>query len=305
VLASIAHELNSPLASTESAAGHLASIQGEAARAISALRSMPQPLAGLVDRILARQSDVPYVDTARRKALAVRLAAAGCAEPDEIADDLCDLGETEPSDEDIALVAGSGGPDAVVVAWVLGSMFGSSALAAKAARRSADVVRSLNAYLDLARLDETVLVEFDIVERLRNCCAYGSAAACPLAFDLEEGLLAYGDPERLDLVWENLVKNALFAAGKTGMATVRARSDGAWTVVSVEDDGAGVDPAVRDRLFDPLISTKALEEGKGLGLDICRRIVDAHGGTISFESAPGRTVFTVRLPGKPDGALAR
>jgi signal transduction histidine kinase len=167
------------------------------------------------------------------------------------------------------------------------------------------VVRSLNAYLELARPDESALVEFDIVGRLQRCADYGSSGTCPVALELEEGLRAYGDPERLDLVWENLVKNALFAAGKAGRVTVRARSDGSGAVVSVEDDGAGVDPAIRDRLFDPFFSTKAQEEGKGLGLDICRRIIDTHGGTISFESIPGRTVFAVYLPGRPDGDMGR
>lgn len=305
VLAAIAHELNSPLASAESAAGHLASIHDEAAAAIRKLRSMPEPLARLVDRILDGQADVPYCDKARREALEARLADAGCAEPGELADDLCDLGESALSDDDLALVAGPGGVDAVGAAWVLGSMFGSSALAAKAARRSADVVRSLNAYLELARPGESALVEFDIAGRLMSYAAYGSAGTLSLAFELEEGLRAYGDPERLDLVWENLVKNALYAAGKAGKVTVRARSDGSGTLVSVEDDGAGVEPSMRDRIFEPFVSAKALEEGKGLGLDICRRIVDTHGGDISFESEPGRTVFTVRLPGRPDGAADR
>jgi len=181
-------------------------------------------------------------------------------------------------------------------------MFGSSSLVALAARRSADVVRSLNAYLDLSLPDESVLVDFDIAGRLLGLCAEAGAARRGVRYELEDGARAYGDPDRLDLVWENLISNALFAAGKGGTVTVRSLSDGAATVVEVEDDGPGVDPAIRDRLFEPYVSTKALEEAKGLGLDICKRIVDTHRGTITFESEPGRTVFRVWLPGPPDGA---
>jgi signal transduction histidine kinase len=303
VLAAIAHELNSPLASTQSASDHLSSIRLEVVDAIARYRSMPDAMASLVDRLLKRKDELAYVGMERRKALAARLAREGYAGADELADDLCDLGCVDPGDDDLALVAGPGGAEAVGVAWVLGSMFGSSSLVAMAARRSAEVVRSLNAYLELSLPDESALVVFDIAGRLVCRCAEAGAARRNVRFELEDGVRAYGDPDRLDLVWENLISNALFAAGKRGNVTVRARYDGAATVVEVEDDGPGVDPGVRDRLFEPYVSAKALEEGKGLGLDICKRIVDTHRGTITFESEPGRTVFTVRLPSEPDGAV--
>ncbi|HPB65818.1 MAG TPA: ATP-binding protein [Spirochaetales bacterium] len=299
VLAAIAHELNSPLASTQSAADHLASIRREA---IVAYRAMPAPLAGLVDRLLERQDDPPLVGRERREALAKRLAEAGCIGADDLADDLCDLGRVDVTEDDVALLSGPRGPEAVNVAWVLGSMFGSSSLVARAARRSAGVVRSLNAYLELSPPDESALVDFDIAEKLLGRYCEAGSTGRTVRFELEDGVSAYGDPDRLDLVWENLISNALFAAGIDGNVTVRARFDGAATVVEVEDDRPGVDPAIRDRLFEPYVSAKALEEGKGLGLDICKRIVDTHRGTITFESRPGRTVFTVRLPGEPDGA---
>ncbi|MCP5452689.1 MAG: hypothetical protein H7A27_01795 [Spirochaetaceae bacterium] len=302
LLAAIAHELNSPLASTQSASDHLSSIRLEAVDAMSRYRSMPEAPARLVDRLLKRQDEPRYAGTDRRKALAARLAAAGCAGADDLADDLCDLGWADPDDGDLALLADPVGAEAVGVAWVFGSMFGSSSLVALAARRSADVVRSLNAYLDLSLPDESVLVDFDIAGRLLGLCAEAGAARRGVRYELEDGARAYGDPDRLDLVWENLISNALFAAGKGGTVTVRSLSDGAATVVEVEDDGPGVDPAIRDRLFEPYVSTKALEEAKGLGLDICKRIVDTHRGTITFESEPGRTVFRVWLPGPPDGA---
>jgi len=302
VLAAIAHELNSPLASTQSAADHLASIRREAIEAIVDYRAMTAPLAGLVDRLLERQDDPPLVGRERREALAKRLAEAGCIGADDLADDLCDLGRVDVTEDDVALLSGPRGPEAVNVAWVLGSMFGSSSLVARAVRRSAGVVRSLNAYLELSPPDESALVDFDIAEKLLGRYGEAGSPGRTVRFELEDGVSAYGDPDRLDLVWENLISNAMFAAGIDGNVTVRARFDGAATVVEVEDDGPGVDPAIRDRLFEPYVSAKALEEGKGLGLDICKRIVDTHRGTITFESRPGRTVFTVRLPGEPDGA---
>ena len=69
--------------------------------------------------------------------------------------------------------------------------------------------------------------------------------------------------------------------------------------VTVTDDGPGVDPAARDHIFEAFYTTKPRGEGSGLGLDVCRRVVSELGGTIGFESVPGRTVFTVRLPFEP------
>jgi signal transduction histidine kinase len=66
--------------------------------------------------------------------------------------------------------------------------------------------------------------------------------------------------------------------------------------VAVEDDGPGIPDDVQARLFEPFFTTKAVGAGTGLGLDIARRIVEAHRGTLSVSSEPGRTRFTVQLP---------
>jgi signal transduction histidine kinase len=65
--------------------------------------------------------------------------------------------------------------------------------------------------------------------------------------------------------------------------------------VSVRDDGTGIDPAHRPRVFQPYFTTK--KQGTGLGLFVTNKIVGEHGGSVTFESAPGTgTTFRVRLP---------
>jgi signal transduction histidine kinase len=65
--------------------------------------------------------------------------------------------------------------------------------------------------------------------------------------------------------------------------------------VAVRDDGAGIDPAHHERVFRPYFTTK--KQGTGLGLFVTRKIVGEHGGSVAFESAPGKgTTFRVRLP---------
>ena len=67
-------------------------------------------------------------------------------------------------------------------------------------------------------------------------------------------------------------------------------------VIIVTDDGPGIPAEVRDRVFEPFFTTKAAGEGSGLGLDICAKIIDRHGGRMTVESRPGRTSFAVVLP---------
>ncbi len=96
-----------------------------------------------------------------------------------------------------------------------------------------------------------------------------------------------------------MLSNALDAGGPGAHLGVFVDSpDPTMVRVRVCDDGPGIDPEIVDRLFTPHFTTKhgRVSFGAGLGLSICRQIVEAHGGTIHLGSADGRTVATVILP---------
>jgi len=105
-----------------------------------------------------------------------------------------------------------------------------------------------------------------------------------------------GDRQGLNQVWMNLIRNALEAMQFKGTLTVSAARASDNVLVTVQDDGPGVSDDVRDRVFQPYFTTKTRGEGLGIGLDLCRKIVESHRGSIGFESRPGNTVFTVTLP---------
>jgi signal transduction histidine kinase len=101
----------------------------------------------------------------------------------------------------------------------------------------------------------------------------------------------------LNQVWTNLIDNAVDAMDGHGVLRLRTARDGDHAVVEVTDQGPGIAEAVRDRAFEPFVTTKPASKGSGLGLDNARRIVERrHGGTISFTTGPEGTTFTVRLP---------
>ncbi|NJM27308.1 MAG: hypothetical protein HC856_01820 [Pseudanabaena sp. RU_4_16] len=66
--------------------------------------------------------------------------------------------------------------------------------------------------------------------------------------------------------------------------------------MQVQDSGCGILPEIQGRIFEPFFTTKPMGEGSGLGLDICRKILDKHQGRIEVASHPGQTTFSVWLP---------
>lgn len=103
--------------------------------------------------------------------------------------------------------------------------------------------------------------------------------------------------DQLVMVLVNLLINAAEAMSEGGVVRVRARADAEWAVLSVEDEGAGMSPAVLAQARRPLFTTKAARGGSGLGLWGSERVLAAVGGAIAISSEEGRgTTVTLRLP---------
>jgi signal transduction histidine kinase len=121
-----------------------------------------------------------------------------------------------------------------------------------------------------------------------------------------EPLIVEADVSQFRQVLLNLLLNALDAVAGGGLVRVTLDRDGRdWLRLRVADSGPGLPPALGPRIFEPFVSTK--ETGMGLGLSICKRIVEAHGGELAAADRPvGGAVFTVSLPpaGRPRPAAA-
>jgi signal transduction histidine kinase len=112
-----------------------------------------------------------------------------------------------------------------------------------------------------------------------------------LSVEVSEALpLLSADPDQLQQVLVNLVKNACDACSTGGHVTIRAHSEergpSVWNRVrvEVEDDGCGIMPADQLRIFDPFYTTKKRGQGTGLGLTVAAQIVRNHGGEITVDS---------------------
>lgn len=158
--------------------------------------------------------------------------------------------------------------------------------------------------LRLAQTDLNAVV-LDSVESYREVA---TRAGVELVGETAAPLWVSGDAARLTQVLFNLLSNAVRFSRPGGRVLVRCRADGPDAVVEVIDRGIGIKPDALARLFQPFSQVHDLEAnaqgGTGLGLYVCKGIVEAHGGTIGARSdglGQGAT-FTVRLPAPPAGA---
>src|SRR5690606_9404334 len=106
--------------------------------------------------------------------------------------------------------------------------------------------------------------------------------------------LMLGDPVRLRQMIRNLTANAVRAAGRPAGVELSMEHDGGHAVVRVVDDGPGISDELLPHIFEKFF--KGVGGGSGLGLAIAKQIAKHHDGDIRVESAPGRTLFEVRLP---------
>lgn len=120
----------------------------------------------------------------------------------------------------------------------------------------------------------------------------------------DQGRALLGDETQLFQLTLNLVLNSFEAlSGREGAVRVSTASDGERVSLRVADNGPGIPDQVREKIFDPFFTTKGSGKGIGLGLAIVQQIVEAHGGSITLESAAGQgTAFTLSFPAALPGA---
>ncbi len=160
----------------------------------------------------------------------------------------------------------------------------------------------IRTFLDFARPPRPEKKPVESGELIRGCLAGVGARAELQGVEVESALPPDlpgldADPGQLGQVFYNLLFNALDVLPGGGVIRVTAAvaPGGDTLTVLVSDTGPGLPRGLEEEIFDPFVSTK--ETGLGLGLSICRRIVEAHGGTIGAANGPaGGAAFVVRLP---------
>jgi signal transduction histidine kinase len=307
--AGLAHELNNPAAAARRAAAQMeealdvigstigrfvdSGMDREQAHGLVELQQ--EALAGAEQRTALDALDVADAE----EELLARLEELGVQEPWRLAEPLAAAGVDRAWVDRVAELAGSA-TDAAV-AWVAASLTarGLAGELQESTKRMSDLVGAVKSY---AYMDRGDLVEVDLHEGLETTLAVlghrlkHTSIEVVRRYDKDLPKLTVRGSE-LNQVWTNLLDNAIDALGEQGTITITTRREagGAW--VDVTDDGPGIAPEVRERVFDSFFTTKDVGHGIGLGLSTAHRIVvDRHRGSITVDSDPGATSFHVWLP---------
>ena len=174
---------------------------------------------------------------------------------------------------------------------------------ASESRRLADLAGNS---LLMSRLDTQKIIPdkkpFSLDEQLRRCSILLSGQwtekELDMTMDLDEAVYV-GDYDLMQHLWINLLTNAVKYTPKGGSITVTLKNEEKFIAVSVADTGKGIPPEDRERIFDKYYQTDKShsKRGLGLGLAICKRIVQLCNGSLTVESEVGvGSTFTVKLP---------
>src|SRR6478736_5957445 len=179
---------------------------------------------------------------------------------------------------------------------------GASKQARDALNSALRIARISKALSTFARVDTSDLCKLDLQRAIESAVAMSSNELrlhSSLTLTFEPIPLVWASEGKLSQVFLNLLINASHAVAEseTRAITVRTWSEDGYVCVGVADTGAGIKPENLTRIFDPFFSTKRIGTGSGLGLSICRDIIDEFGGDIRVESELNKgTRFVVRLP---------
>jgi signal transduction histidine kinase len=159
--------------------------------------------------------------------------------------------------------------------------------------------------LEAGKLDlEIAPIELDtlIAEVTDALATLASAKGIDITVANQEPIIIEGDRARLTQVLQNLIINAINHSDKATTITVSYSQQPDHTKVSIKDCGKGISREIQAQIFDPFVQAEHQgKDGFGLGLAICKKLVEAHEGELGFDSKEGEgTTFWVRLPREAD-----
>ncbi len=303
--AGLAHELNNPAAAARRAADDLrdAVLEAQLLSLEHDERFSPQGrerLAGVL-RETSGIGDVildPIALSDLEEQVALWLEGRGFEEAWDLAPKLVAAGLATDRLERLAEDLGGDRTLAGALEW-LGATLGLLGLADEVGRSTARISQLVGAIKEHTYMDRGSYGETDVREGLESTLTIlgHKLKGVTVKRDYEETLpKIWAKGGELNQVWTNLIDNAAEAVGGRGHIVVGAYQHTDLVVVEIADDGPGISREIQNRIFEPFFTTKQIGQGTGLGLDIVRRIVVAHGGEVAFDTKPGETRFVVRLP---------
>ncbi len=315
LIAGVAHEINTPLGAIRSSIGNIATaLQTSLTQLPHVLLQLSPERQQMFLALIERARQEKQYATSReerqlRKQVARELEVFQIPQADEIADTLVDMGIYGNLEPHLPLFRqGDAQLRALLLrtASQLATQYHNSQNIVLAVERASKVLFALKTYahVDPSGKMKTIRITegIDLALTLyHNQLKHGIEIL--KRYDDVPAIPCY--PDELHQVWTNLIHNAIDAMNRKGVFEIRVYSPNEESdkpqgvVVEMTDSGCGIPADIKDRIFEPLFTTKSDGEGSGLGLDIVKKIIDKHHGRIDVDSLPGRTTFSVWLPCTP------
>jgi len=303
IAASMTHELNTPLGAIGSSNRSIMDyIDSQWLECISFSASLSEAQRGLLKRVTSlgfsacQRLKVANLSNENRMRINAQLEAHGFADADDVADLVIELDLMDHIDELTQILADEKCREILGQASRMVSVRRMAEIVGVSAEKASNVVRSLRSYLEPGTTREVQPV--DVVQDMETVLAIIPSQMKKNVTIIRKftDVRVSGFSDDLSRVWMNLIRNALQAMEFHGILAIAVEKVDRHVQVTFEDTGSGIPQELQPRVFEPFFTTKEQGEGMGLGLDICRRIVEDCGGSISFESIPGKTRFIVKLP---------
>lgn len=303
--AGMTHELNTPLGAISSSNRAISEILQKEMKRVPELLSGLDPESFRVFQILLDESLAEVSQTeilpsrSFKKELVSKLRDAGIPNFENVANIVLDAGLYRIGENLPELLKSQKISDILEALTLFASLAKASQVISIATGKASYVVDALKSYLHSNKdVEDESSEPVDIPSELEAILAlyHGKIKyGVEISKKYEKHVYCVGDANRLNQVWINLINNGLQAMNYRGKLEIEILKSGNWIVISFTDSGGGIPKEIQSRIFDPFFTTKKHGEGIGLGLDICKKIVERLGGKIEFESEPGRTKFSVWL----------
>ena len=298
----VAHEMNTPLGAIKASAEHIRkSMKGSAAYIFDLIRYLKIKEINLIQSILILNFNNEISTREERelkKSMTNELLSRNITNAYEVAETLIPLGITDISKEYDHLWVHEKYKGILQLLDLQVGLEKRAFVIEKSVDKTSKIVNVLKTFSN-QNFDKKK--EINLIDGLETTITiYGNFLRKGIVlhrnFDFKPLISCY--PEKLIQVWNHLLQNSIHSIQTNGeiIISVRESTTKPSVLVSFQDNGKGISDDIKEKIFDPFFTTKKSGEGSGLGLHICREIISQHSGTISFESNPKKTIFTVEIP---------
>ena len=321
LVAGVAHEINTPLSSIKASAENtIETMDGLISHLDPQKDSLAiEDLQNSISLLEMSKNSTKAISTkearANKKKVEQLLEGMSLDSKDGISEMIVELGLVEALERKESLFNHTHIQKYLKFASDVHGIFNKSKMIVTSSEKISKIVNSLKSYVHFEQNPQKILSDLPegielILVVLNSKLKYGIQVIKNYEKDLPH---VHCYPDELGQIWTNLIHNSIQAMKEEGILTLTTKLQthfpdrmemefrnpnykGTYIGVSIEDNGPGIPPEIRSKIFQAFFTTKPAGEGSGLGLHILSKILEKHEGALSLESEPGRTCFTVFLP---------